>query len=104
MKFRPLHDNVFVEKDRADEKKTASGIILAKGSQKDPDTAVVIAVGPGRTLDDGTVVIPGVSAGDRVLIGRHSGVNAHYGIEEEVLVVPWGDVLGVVDFTAREEE
>jgi len=103
MKFKPLHDNVFVERDKADEKKTASGILLPKVSNKAPDTAVVIDVGPGRTLDDGTVVIPGVSAGDRVLIGRHSGVNAHYGIEEEVLVVPWGDILGVVDRESESE-
>ena len=95
MKLIPFHDNVFVERDKAEEKKSPGGIILTKKAQGIPDTAVVLAVGPGRVLDDGSIVKPGVDIGDRVLIGKFSGTEVNWE-EDKCLSVPWGDIIGIV--------
>ena len=95
MKLVPFHDNVFVERDKAEEKKSPGGIILTKKAQDRPDTAVVLAVGPGRVLSDGSTVKPSVKKGDRVLIGRFSGTEVSLDGEPK-LIVPWGDILGIV--------
>ena len=95
MILEPLHDNVFIERDKSEERKTPGKLVLPKSAQKAPDTAVVIAVGPGRVLDDGTIVKPTVKVGDRILVGRHSGVDVNWEMDRRT-VVPWGDILGIV--------
>lgn len=95
MKLIPMHDNIFVQKDKAEERRTPGGVVLPMDAQQAPDTATVIAVGPGRVLPDGTMVVPSVQAGDTILIGRFSGIEVNWGLEKR-LVVPWSDVLGVV--------
>jgi chaperonin GroES len=96
MKLVPFHDNVFVERDEVEEKKSPGGIFLPKKVQDRPDTAVVLAVGPGRVLGDGSMVKPSVKEGDRVLIGRFSGTEVNWDGESK-LVVSWGDIMGIVE-------
>lgn len=100
MKFLPLHDFVFVERDKPEEKKTPGGLYMPKTGQKPPDTAKVLAVGPGRTLDDGTILKISVKEGDTVIISRHAGININWGPGgmERKTVVPFSDILGVVEF------
>jgi len=95
MKLNPTHDNILVRRDKAEEKKTPSGIVLPEDGQKNPDTAVVVAVGEGRRLANGDVIVPGVKAGDRVLLGRFSGTEVNWEMER-LTVIGWGDVLGIV--------
>ena len=95
MKFVPFHDNVFVKRDEPIEKKSPGGVYLPKSEHQIPDTAEVLAVGPGRVLDDGTTVKPSVKPGDKILIGRHSGVDVNWDLER-MTVVAWADVLGIV--------
>lgn len=96
MKIRPFHDNVFVERDEPEEKKSPAGIVLPKNVENPPDTAVVLAVGPGRVLFDGTLVVPDVNIGDRVFVSRFSGTEVTVGCEKR-LVISWGDILGIVE-------
>lgn len=103
MILKPFHDNVFVEREKQEEKTTPSGLILTADAQNVPDTALVIAVGPGRVLSDGTKVKPAVKVGDRVLIGRFSGIEVTWN-DEKRLVVPWGDILGVVKENKKAED
>jgi len=96
MKLIPLHDNVFIERDVVEEKKTPGGIVLPEESQKQPDTATVIAVGEGRILANGTKVVPTVKVGDKILVGPFSGTQVNWELETRI-VIPWGDILGVVE-------
>ncbi len=96
MKIRPFHDNVFVERDEPEEKKSPAGIVLPKNVENPPDTAIVLAIGPGRILSDGSKVIPEVNVGDRVFVSRFSGTEVTVGCEKR-LVIPWGDILGIIE-------
>jgi len=55
------------------EEKTAGGIVLPDTAQQKSIEGKVIAVGKGRTLDDGTVVPLGVSVGQTVIYSKYGG-------------------------------
>lgn len=94
MKLKMFHDNVLIERDETEEKKSPGGIVLVKTAQQQPDTGIVLCVGPGRVLD-GTVLKPSVSKGDRVLFGKYAGTELVVG-DDKCLVIPWSDILGMV--------
>jgi chaperonin GroES len=95
MKIRPLHDRVIVKR-LEEERKTASGIVIPDTAAEKPDQGEVLAVGPGKTGDDGKVRPLGVKVGDRVLFGKYSGTTVK--IEgDEVLVMREEDIMGVVE-------
>ena len=101
MRFRPLHDFCFVERDEAeDETKTPGGLVIPKKGQRAPDTATVLAIGPGRVLDDGTLLIPDVKPGDKIALTRHSGMDINWGVggSERRTVISSADILGIVEF------
>ena len=52
--LKPLRDKVVVERSEAEEK-TAGGIVLPDTAKDKPKQGTVIAVGPGRVLDNGEV-------------------------------------------------
>ena len=73
MKIKPIKDNIVVKRiEEIDEKKVGS-IIIPDTAKEKPMTAEVIAIGSGRTLNDGKKVALEVKVGDRVLIGKYSG-------------------------------
>lgn len=72
MKIRPLDDRVVVEPLEAEEK-TAGGIVLPDTAKEKPQRGRVIAVGPGKLLDDGNRAAIAVTKGDEVLFGKYSG-------------------------------
>lgn len=53
--------------------RSAGGIFLPDNAQKKPTRGVIVAAGPGRRLDDGTLAPMGVAVGDKVLYGKWSG-------------------------------
>jgi len=70
--FTPLKDNVLVEIIK--EEKTKSGIYLPDNfTQEGPQNGIVVAVGKGRLLDNGELLKPTVSVGDKVLFGQYAG-------------------------------
>jgi chaperonin GroES len=94
-KIRPLHDRVIVKRIEED-RKTASGIVIPDTAAEKPDQGEVIAVGKGKTGEDGKVVPLDLKAGDRVLFGKYSGqtVTVH---GEELLVMKEDDIMGVIE-------
>ena len=95
MKLRPLGDRLVVQPIEA-ETTTSSGIIIANSKKSTPDRGTVIAVGPGKQLDDGTVKPTEFAVGDVVLFisgaGRETKVgNATYA------VVDGDNVIGVIE-------
>ena len=69
LKLKPLEDRVVVEPKEAEDK-TASGIILPDTAQEKPQEATVVAMGPGKASDSGTIVKMTVKVGDKVLYGK----------------------------------
>ncbi|HJL84976.1 MAG TPA: co-chaperone GroES [Candidatus Marinimicrobia bacterium] len=72
LKIKPLADRVVVEPDEAQEV-SAGGIILPDTAQEKPQQGKVVAVGPGKVSDAGTLIESAVKKGDTVLYGKYSG-------------------------------
>ena len=72
MKLRPLHDRVIVKR-LEEERKSAGGIVIPDTAAEKPSMGEVIAVGPGKTDDNGRLIAIGVKAGDKILFGKYSG-------------------------------
>ena len=72
MKLRPLHDRVIVKR-LEEEKKSAGGILIPDSAAEKPSKGEVIAVGPGKVMDDGKLRPCDVKKGDIVLFGKYSG-------------------------------
>jgi chaperonin GroES len=95
MKIRPLYDRVVVTRI-AEEEKTKGGIIIPDTAKEKPVEGKVMAVGSGRTLEDGTVRKLDIEVGDRVLFGKYSGTEVKIGGEDH-LILREEDILGVVE-------
>ena len=94
-KLRPLADRVVV-KVLESEEKTKGGIFLPDTAKEKPQQAKVVAVGPGKTLDNGTKSQVDVKAGDVVLFKKYSGTEVKVdGVE--YLVIAEKDILAVVE-------
>ena len=72
MLVKPLEDRVLVKPAEQDTK-TESGLYLPENSKERPIKGAVVAVGPGKRLDNGTVIAPSVKKGDTVVFGKYSG-------------------------------
>ena len=94
MNLKPLGDKVIVEVLKAEDK-TKGGIILPDTAKEKPQEAKVIAVGVGKTLENGKVVAPGVKAGDIVIFGKYSGSEVKVG-DKEYLIIDADDILAIV--------
>ncbi len=94
-KLKPLADKVVV-KILDSEEKTKGGIFLPDTAKEKPQQAKVIAVGPGKTLDDGKKSPLDVKEGDVVLFAKYSGTEVKIdGVE--YLVISEKDILAVVE-------
>jgi len=94
LKLKPLADRVVVKVIEAEEK-TKGGIVLPDTAKERPQQGEVLAVGPGRRLDDGTLVAPEVKVGDKVLFSKFGGIEVK--LEgEEYLILREDDILGVL--------
>lgn len=94
MKLQPLHDRIVVEA-AAKEETTAGGIILPDTAQEKPLKGVVLAVGPGKTLDSGKLAPVDVAVGDTVLYGKYAGTEVTVG-GKDYIILRADDVLAVV--------
>lgn len=95
MKIRPLHDRVVVRR-LEEEAKTAGGIVLPDSATEKPSQGEVLAVGPGKTLDNGEVRAPGVKVGDKVVFGTYGGSTVKID-GEELLILAETEIFGVLE-------
>jgi len=85
MKTRPLHDRVLLK--RIEEKEEVKGgIIIPDTAKEKPLEGEVIAVGPGKMMEDGKRSPMDVKAGDRVLFGKYAGTETTIDDEEYVIM------------------
>ena len=95
MKIRPLQDRILVKRLK-EEEKTKGGIIIPDSAKEKPSEGIVVAVGKGKVLENGTKVSLDVKKGDRVLFSKYSGTEVK--IEgEEHLIMREDDILGVIE-------
>ena len=94
MTLKPLGDKVVV-KFTAAEETSKGGIILASSAQEKPQTAEVVAVGPGGVVD-GKETVMQVKIGDKVILSKYAGTEVKLG-SEEYTVVKQSDILCVVE-------
>ena len=95
MKMRPLQDRVIIKRVK-EEERTKGGLIIPDTAKEKPIEGLVVAVGNGKVLEDGTVRKLDVKEGDRVLFGKFSGTEVK--IEgEEHLIMREDDILGVIE-------
>ena len=94
LKLKPLEDRVVVEPKEAQDK-TASGIILPDTAQEKPQEATIVAMGPGKASDSGTIVKMTVKVGDNVLYGKYSGTEVT--VEgKDYLIMRESDILAIL--------
>jgi chaperonin GroES len=95
MKIQPLGDRVVVKPLEA-EAKTKGGILLPENAKEKPQQGEVVAVGKGKTLDNGAVSPLEVKVGDKVLYGKYSGNEITAKDGEELLIMREEDILAIV--------
>jgi chaperonin GroES len=92
--IRPLQDRVLIK--RIDEQEQVrGGIIIPDTAKEKPQEAEVVAVGPGKTNDDGKRVPIDIKVGDKVLVGKYSGSDIKIDGEDYVIVRE-DEILAVV--------
>jgi len=95
MKIRPLQDRVVVRREE-EETKTASGIVLPGSATEKPARGEVVAVGPGRLLENGDVRPVDVKVGDKVIFGKYASNTIKIN-DEELLILTESEIFGVVE-------
>ncbi len=92
---RPLEDRIVV-KPLDPETKTASGIYLPENAKEKPMQGKVVSVGPGKLMDNGTRLTPGVKKGDTVVYGKYSGTEIEIKNVPH-LIIRESELLGVLE-------
>ena len=91
--IKPLADRVVIKAIVQDEK-TKGGIVLPDTAKDKPQEGEVMAVGPGKVLDNGTKLKPEVKVGDRIIFSKYSGTEIK--IEgDEYLILRESDILAI---------
>ena len=95
MKIRPLYDRILVKRIE-EQNKTAGGLFIPDSAKEKPQEALVVAVGNGKVIEDGSLRKLEVKAGDKILFSKYSGNEIKIdGVDH--LILREDDVLGVLE-------
>jgi chaperonin GroES len=92
--FTPLHDRILLRRIEEGES-IRGGIIIPDSAKEKPQEGEVIAVGKGKSNDEGKTFPLDVQAGDRVLFGKYSGTEIKID-GDEFLIMREEEVLGIL--------
>jgi chaperonin GroES len=94
MTVRPLHDRLIVQ--RIDEgEQNVGGIIIPDTAKEKSQEGEVVAVGTGKTLENGSITPLEVKAGDRILFGKYSGTEIK--LEgQDYLILREDEIIGIL--------
>ena len=95
VKMRPLHDRVVVERTEA-EQTSPGGIVIPDSATEKPSRGRVMAIGPGKRLDNGDMCALDVKVGDIVLFGKYAGTEVKID-GKEIVVMREDDIMAVID-------
>ena len=93
--IKPLGDRVLIRRLEA-EAKTSGGIVLPDSAKEKPKEGIVLALGPGKTLEDGKRSTFTVANGNRVIFSSYAGTEVKWQ-GEEYLLMSEEDILAVVE-------
>jgi len=97
LKLKPLADRVVV-KPIEQEEKTKGGVYLPDTATKEkPQEGTVLAVGPGRLMDDGTRSALEVQVGDRVLFAKYAGTEFKDDDGDKFIILSEKDILAIIE-------
>ena len=94
LNIRPLGDKVIVKRVKAEET-TAGGIVLPDSAKEKPKRGVILAIGNGRLLDDGTRSEMQVKKNEQVLFTSYAGTEIKVD-GDEYMIMDESDILGIV--------
>ncbi len=95
MKLNPLDDRIVIKQSEAEEK-TTGGIILPDTAKEKPQMGKVVAVGPGKILDNGKRASMSVKKNDEVIYAKYMGSDIEID-REKYVILRESDVLGIVE-------
>ena len=93
--LKPLGDRIVIKALEA-ETQSSGGIILPETAQEKPQQGEVIAVGPGKTLDNGKLSTVDVKVGDKIVYAKYRGTEIKVD-GEEVIILTGNDVMGILN-------
>ena len=95
LNVKPLGDRILVE--AIEEKETKKGgIIIPDSAKEKPMESIIIALGTGKTNDDGKKVPFEVKKGDRVLVSKYGGTEIKLD-GKEYKILNTDDILAVIE-------
>jgi chaperonin GroES len=97
--IRPIRDKIVVERLEAEEK-TPGGIVLPDTAKDKPKQGIVIAVGSGRVLEDGSLKEPQVKKGDKIIFSSYAGTEVKVN-GKEYLILSESEILAVIEETKK---
>ncbi len=95
MAVKPLDDRILV-KPIEKESRTESGLYLPESSKERPVQGKVVAVGPGKLLENGKRAAPAIKKGDTVVYGKYAGSEVEIKGAEH-LILRESEILGILD-------
>lgn len=95
MSVKPLEDRIVI-KPIEPETKTSSGLYLPESAKERPMQGTIVAVGPGKMLDNGQRVQPNVKKGDTVLFGKYAGTEIEIKNDTH-MIMRESELLGVIE-------
>jgi chaperonin GroES len=95
MNIRPLHDRLLVKRI-TEEETTRGGIIIPDTAKEKPQEGRVMAIGTGKTLENGTHLKLDVKVGDKILFSKYGGTEVKLEGEEH-LILREDDILGIIE-------
>ena len=94
--IHPLGDRVLVKRIDAPDEKSPSGIIIPDTAKKEKSKiGMVVAVGPGRVSDEGTLIPMSIKVGAKVMFNSGWDNEVDLGDDEEYFLVKESDILAV---------
>ena len=92
--LEPLGDQVIIQQDSA-ESKTSGGIIIPEQAKERPKQGKVLAVGPGKRMENGELLPVQLTVGDRIIFSPYAGNEVKVG-ETTYLILTEGEILARV--------
>ena len=97
--IRPLNDRIIARRVE-DQEQMRGGLFIPDTAKEKPQEGLVIAVGNGKLLENGTRTPIDLKAGDKVLFGKYSGTEIKLD-GEEYLILREDDILGVIEGSSK---
>lgn len=96
VKLRPLGARVLVKPEKVDEKSKGGVYIPDTASKERPQVGLVLAVGPGKTDDNGKRIAMDVKVNDKIIFSKYAGTEIKIGTEDH-LILAETDILAITE-------